>query len=198
MNIGMGEEEWNNFNIKNYDYSVSSVHSVSHILSLRVVYISIQGRLSKSLLSLGKRLSCPYTELLCHVQIRGGVIVSAAQQTLAEWVEGELRSSGSAIPCWVGGVGLSWLSSSCVSQTRLSIFAESPSCRLNIVWSYLLLVLWRFSSILTESRVYIFYSPAAPPTEPDSASESLYMLQYFILRLYEIRPPSGDTASDSQ
>ena len=52
------------------------------------MYISIQGRLSKSLLSLGKRLSCPYTELLCHVQIRGGVIVSAAQQTLAEWVEG--------------------------------------------------------------------------------------------------------------
>ena len=42
----------------------------------------------------------------------------------------------------------------------------------------------------------IVHSPAAQPTEPDSASESLYMVLYFLVRLYEKRPPSGDMHSD--
>ena len=43
--------------------------------------------------------------------------------------------------------------------------------------------------------MYRFYSPAATLVEPDSASESLYLVQYFIVRLYEKRPPSGVTDS---
>ena len=49
-----------------------------------------------------------------------------------------------------------------------------------------------------ERRVYIFYSPVAPPTVPDSASESSYLVQFFIVRFSEKRPPLGDTHSDSQ
>ena len=45
--------------------------------------------------------------------------------------------------------------------------------------------------------LYMFYSPAAPPTEPDSASESSYLVQYFIVRLYEKQPPSGVTDSEA-
>ena len=64
-----------------------------------VVYIVIQGRLSKSLLSLWRRFSCPCTESLFCVHIGGGVIVAAAQQTLADLVEGDWSSSGSENPC---------------------------------------------------------------------------------------------------
>ena len=46
--------------------------SVSPILSLWAVYICVQGRLSKSSLSLWRRLSCPYTELPCCEHTRGG------------------------------------------------------------------------------------------------------------------------------
>ena len=38
MNIGMGEEEWNSLNIKNYDYSVSSVQFLLFILDIFTPY----------------------------------------------------------------------------------------------------------------------------------------------------------------
>ena len=47
-----------------------------------VVYIVIQGRLSKSLLSLWRRLSCPYTESPCCVHIGGGVRISILAESL--------------------------------------------------------------------------------------------------------------------
>ena len=67
-----------------------------HTLSLCVVqYISIQGRLSKSLLSLWPRLSHPSTESPCCVHFGGRVRLS--KPTLSH------SCCGSANPCWVGG-----------------------------------------------------------------------------------------------
>ena len=85
------------------EWHVWESDSASYMLSLWVVYIVIQGRLSKSLLSLWRRLSCPYNEYPCCVHIGGGVIVAAAQQLLAELVEGDWSSSSSANPYWVDG-----------------------------------------------------------------------------------------------
>ena len=51
-------------------------------------------------------------------------------------------------------------------------------------------------SLLSQECTYIFYSPAASTTEPDSASESSYLVQIFIVRLYEKRPLWGEMHSD--
>ena len=47
--------------------------------------------------------------------------------------------------------------------------------------------------------LYIFYSPAAPQIEPDSASESIvqYLVQYFIVKAAQDMAPLEDTASGS-
>ena len=111
----------------------------SPIPSLWAVYISVQGRLSKSLLSWWRRLSCLYTELPCCVYIGGGVrlsnlcwvIVAAAQQTLAELVEGVLRSSSSANPCCVGGRGLT---SNC-QAARARLRAVALLSQLVVCWT---------------------------------------------------------------
>ena len=65
-----------------------------HLLSPCVVH-SYSGRLSKSLLSLWRRLSCPGTEFPCCVHIGGRVRLSRSLLSHS--------SSGSANPCWVGG-----------------------------------------------------------------------------------------------
>ena len=70
----------------------------SFLLSPVVVH-KVQGRLSKSLLSLWRRLSHPSTESPCVVHTvysltqrcpLSHTVVAAAQQTLAELVEGDL------------------------------------------------------------------------------------------------------------
>ena len=71
----------------------------SFLLSPVVVH-KVQGRLSKSLLSLWRRLSHPGTESPCCVHTvysltqrcpLSHTVVAAAQQTLAELVEGDLE-----------------------------------------------------------------------------------------------------------
>ena len=80
------------------------------LLSLVVVH-RFQGRLSKSLLSLWRRLSHPSTESPCVVHTvysfiqrcpLSHTVVAAAQQTLAELVEGdlELRLSKPLLSWW--------------------------------------------------------------------------------------------------
>ena len=78
-------------------------HDSVFLLSLVVVHKS-KGRLSKSLLSLRKRLSHPSTESPCVVHIvysltqhcsLSHTVVAAAQEALTELVEGDLGLRGS-------------------------------------------------------------------------------------------------------
>ena len=53
--------------------------------------------------------------------------------------------------------------------------------------------------VLILRRPVVIYSIVQRSTDrADSASESLYLVQYFIVWLYEIWPPLGDMASESQ
>ena len=81
----------------------------SFLLSPVVVH-KVQGRLSKSLLSLWRRLSHPGTESPCCVYTvysltqrcpLSHTVVAAAQQTLAELVEGDLgQQLSKPLPSW--------------------------------------------------------------------------------------------------
>ena len=114
------------------------------------MYTVIQGKLSKSLPSLWRRLSCPYTEFPCCVYIGGEVRLSnpcwvflaAAQQILALLVEGGWSNGAQQSLAELVERGLNQLVLSCVSLTLHSICAESTSCPLNIVWSYVGESLW--------------------------------------------------------
>ena len=124
------------------------------------MYIVIRGRLSKSLLSLWRRRSCFYTESTCCVHIGGGVRLSilaeslyqrlsksllswwretgvaAAQQILAEMVEGEFSrlvlSRASQTQCSIFGSQLAVFCDSCVElpvSSAAGLIAASTKCR---------------------------------------------------------------------
>ena len=98
------------------------------------------GRLSKPLLSLWRRLShhilsppVPVVYILWRESDSAypcWVIVAAAQQILAELMEGDHRSSSSANPGWVGGRrhGLAVSEVSCGSQAHSVASAELSGC----------------------------------------------------------------------
>ena len=81
----------------------------------------------------------------------------AAQQILAELVEGVL----------------SRLVLSHVSQTQRSIHAESTSCLQGQLCKATSQQCVELCGAMSSAVVYIIYSPAAPPIEPDSASECI-------------------------
>ena len=73
--------------------------------------------------------------------------------------------------------------------------AESSSCLLNIEWSHPLAGQLELS-VLIQRRPAVVYSVVQRSTNrADSESESLYLVQYFIVRLYEIWHLLGDMAS---
>ena len=79
-------------------------------------------------------------------------------------------------------------------QTHSRASSESSSCLLNIEWSHLFVGQLELSL----RRPVVVYSIVQRSTNrADSASESLYLVQYFIVPLYEIWPPLGDMASES-
>ena len=84
------------------------------------------------------------------------------------------------------------------SQTHSGTSAESSSSLLNIVWSHPLAGQLELSVVILRRGAVVYSIVQRSTNRADSASESLYLVQYFIVRLYEIQPPSGDMASESQ
>ena len=84
------------------------------------------------------------------------------------------------------------------SQTHSVASAESSSCLLNIEWSHPLAGQWELSVVVLRRPAVVYSIVQRSTNRADSASESLYLVQYFIVWLHEIQPPLGDTASKSQ
>ncbi len=93
---------------------------------------------------------------------------------------------------------LNQLSTSCVSQTQSRATAESSECLLNIGVEPSTSRAVRVERVYPEESAVVYSIVQHSTNRADSLCESLYLVQYFIVRLYEIRPPFCDTDSESQ
>ena len=141
------------------------------------------------------------------------VIVADPQQILAELVEGdflEQRLSKPLLSWWrevqgwrqpspadcVEG-GLNQISTSCVSQAQSRATAESSDYLLNIEVEPSASRAVRGWLCGFRRTVAVHLIVQHSTNRADSLRESLYLVQYLIVRIYEIPPPLGDTASES-